>query len=103
MPSLNAVIYNGKVFKRNFMLKILIIILLIIVGLIAAVAYVLGAVRRFLGISPKQAKTIFSSFKNMQNGSFQNAAQPVQKDVVYHKNDVVVLRGEAKDKVKSKK
>jgi hypothetical protein len=86
------------------MLKILIVILLIVVGIIAAIAYVLGAVRRFLGLSPKQAKTIFKGFKNMGNAGFHNAEQqPVQKDILYKKDDVIVLRGEAKEKVKSKK
>ncbi len=79
-------------------MKILIIFLLIIVGIIWAVAYVLGAARRFLGISPKQAATAFKGFKNMRNPGGN-----VQKDILYEKNNVVVLRGEAKEEVKSRK
>ena len=81
-------------------MKILIIFLLVIVGIIWVVAYVLGAARRLLGISPKQAATAFKGFKNMTNSGGN-----VQKDVLYEKNDVVVLRGEAmeKEKVERKK
>ncbi len=81
-------------------MKILIVLFLIIVGIIWAVAYVLGAARRFLGISPKQAGAAFKGFKNMRNPGGN-----VQKDVLYEKNDVVVLRGEAmeKEKVERKK
>ncbi|HYF04145.1 MAG TPA: hypothetical protein VEC36_12250 [Patescibacteria group bacterium] len=87
------------------MLKILIIILLIIVGIIVAVGYVLGALRRFLGLSPRQAKTIFTGFKNMSTGpGFKNEhPKREQKDILYQKNDIVVLRGEAKEKVKKEK
>ncbi|MES2766018.1 MAG: hypothetical protein V4642_09125 [Bacteroidota bacterium] len=83
-------------------MKILIIFLLIIVGVIGIVAYVLGAARRLLGISPKQAATAFKGFKNMRN---PGGSGNVQKDILYEKNDVVVLRGEAveKEKVERKK
>ena len=85
------------------MLKILIIFLLIVVGIIAMIAYALGAVRRLLGLSPKQASTIYKGFKNMRAPGFKNSEEPVQKDILYQKDNVVVLRGEAKEKVRNQK
>jgi len=74
------------------MTKFLIILLVIIVLVIIGVSYVFKSVRK-----------IFTAF--IPNEQFNKASSQKKKydNVIYDKDDVVVLKGEAKDKDKDKK
>ncbi len=76
------------------MAKILLIFFAIIIGIVVATGWVLGAIRRMLGISTRR-QSGFSFHTNFNAGRARKTADE-RDDVVYDRDDVVVLRGKSR-------
>ncbi len=84
------------------MARYLLLLILFFIICTFVVSALLGAVRRFFGITPpippKPHKSSFASiFTNVfKSGSTPEAPSPATSNVIYKNNDVVVLQGDAK-------
>ncbi len=82
------------------MAKILLIFFAIIIGIVVATGWVLGAIRRMLGISTRRQSGF--SFHTNFNAGRRGKTRNDKDDVVYDRDDVVVLRGKAHKEERSK-
>ncbi len=88
------------------MAKILLIIFAIIVGFIVATGWVLGAIRRMLGIPARKSggfkfHTNFNNFAGRRPG--RGAQSNNSDDVIYKNDEVVVLKGDGSNNASSAK
>ena len=81
------------------MAKILLIFFAIIIGIVVATGWILGALRRMLGISTRR-RSGFSFHTNFSAGRTGKTKDDTD-DVVYKRDDVVVLRGKTRKEERS--